>query len=92
MKICQYDYFEKCYLASVPGNPFDVEWTISVICPNGAIKKIYGFFDGGNRFAFRFMPEQLGEYRYITDCKQPELSVNPEVFAASLREKVITGK
>lgn len=74
MKICQYDYFEKCYLASVPGNPFDVEWMISVTCPNGAIKKIYGFFDGGNRFAFRFMPEQLGEYRYITDCKQPELS------------------
>lgn len=74
MEICQFDYFEQCHSANAPGNPFDVEWTVSVTCPDGTIKRIDGFFDGGNRFVFRFMPEQLGEYRYQTDCRLPELN------------------
>lgn len=92
MEICQYDYFEKCYSASAPGNPFDVEWTVSVICPDGAIKKIDGFFDGGNRFVFRFMPEQLGEYRYQTDCRLPELNGKSGSFRCILPREGNHGK
>lgn len=74
LNIKKYDYFEQSFQAEFAGNPFDIELIVQVKCPDGSIKTVYGFYDGENTFAFRFMPEQLGEYSYQTICQHNELN------------------
>lgn len=69
MQIKKYDFFEVRFQSDFTGNPFNIELTVHIKCPDGTTKKVYGFYDGENTFAFRFMPEVLGKYDYETVCK-----------------------
>jgi hypothetical protein len=42
--------------------------------PTGRIKKINGFWDGGNTFKIRFAPDELGTWTYQTTCSDKENS------------------
>lgn len=66
------------------GNPH-TEVTLSATFTNGdETRKILGFYDGGNVYRLRFLPEKEGIWRYSTscnvdilDCVAGELTVGP---------------
>ncbi|MBN2411501.1 DUF5060 domain-containing protein [candidate division KSB1 bacterium] len=46
-------------------NPFtDVELRVTYTRPDGQYVSFWGFYDGGNMWKIRFMPDQVGEWRY----------------------------
>src|SRR5690606_18316946 len=51
-------------------NPlYDVEdFTISFTSPSGKTMKINGFWDGDLKWKVRFMPNEIGEWTYVTEC------------------------
>ena len=74
MDIHQYDMFETHLSSHFDGNPFDIDLEVEMQSPNGSVKRIHGFYDGEERFAFRFMPEQLGKHSYRTRCSLASLN------------------
>lgn len=49
------------------GNPFlDVELVAEFSGPDGILRTVGGFYDGGGQFAVRLLPEVLGEWTYRT--------------------------
>ena len=64
--VAKYGFFEARFSASFAGNPFDIPFAAEVTKPDDSKITVTGFYDGGNDFAFRFMPEAEGEYHYIT--------------------------
>src|SRR5512137_2691267 len=62
----KWDYFELVLAHQFPGNPFiDVTLT-AVFSLHGREVKVTGFYDGKDVFKVRFMPDQEGEWRYVT--------------------------
>jgi hypothetical protein len=65
-QVGQWDRFEetitnsKNYSDPYSGVSLDVTYTR----PNGSTIKFFGFYDGGNTWKIRFMPDQLGTWRY----------------------------
>jgi Domain of unknown function (DUF5060)/Cellulase (glycosyl hydrolase family 5) len=52
-------------LPAVPGNPFDftqVDVTLAIKRPDGAISRIPAFFDGGTTWRARYTPDAPGQY------------------------------
>ena len=74
MQIAKYGFYEARFSAEIARNPFDVQFSVNVTCPDGTMKTVCGFYDGGNTFAFRFMPEAEGVYKYVTVCKTAKLN------------------
>jgi len=62
-------------------NPFtEVDFTVDITCPSTKQIKVRGFYDGNGRgkqsgyiWKFRFMPQELGKYRYITISNDSQL-------------------
>lgn len=73
MEIQKYDFFEARFQVQAQGNPFDTLFTACVDCPGGVKKMVPGFYDGDDTFAFRFMPETEGEFRFVTQSCLSEL-------------------
>jgi len=62
----KWDFFELALAHQFPGNPFiDVTLT-AVFSLHGREVKVTGFYDGEDVFKIRFMPDQEGEWRYVT--------------------------
>jgi len=62
----KWDFFELVLAHQFPGNPFiDVTLT-AVFSLHSREVKITGFYDGKDVFKVRFMPDQEGEWRYVT--------------------------
>lgn len=80
MEIHQYDMFEMHLSSSYTGNPFKIDVEVKVQSPDEKITYIHGFYNGNNRFTFRYMPELLGEYTYITRSKVLSLNNVQGVF------------
>ena len=72
-RIARFGFFERRFTASFSENPFDIRFSAEVIGPDGQRKVVSGFYDGGQDFAFRYMPETEGEYCYITKSTLKEL-------------------
>lgn len=50
-------------------NPLqDAELRVTFIAPSGKAHEVDGFWDGGNRWRVRFMPDELGTWRFTTAC------------------------
>lgn len=80
MEITKYGIFETEFLHTASENPFDIDFTVCVTEPNGSQKTVDGFYNGDNKFAFRFMPNTEGEYRYITKSSVSELDGHKGTF------------
>lgn len=72
--VTKYGFFEARFSASFTGNPFDIPFAAEVSKPDDSKIMIFGFYDGGEEFVFRFMPEAEGEYRYITTSPEQKLN------------------
>lgn len=92
MEIKKYDYFEARFSISVQGNPFDLELKAKVICPDKTVKTVNGFYDGGDAYAFRFMPECEGEYHYEISIPNSELNDKTGSFICTQNENLNHGK
>ena len=48
-------------------NPFkDVDLECMTVSPSGRNLKVYGFFDGGNTWKLRLMPDEIGVWKYYS--------------------------
>ncbi len=62
----QWDYFELTYTAFSGGNPFiDVNFEVTFTHKHRSLT-ISGFYDGGNTYRVRFMPDLVGNWHYVT--------------------------
>jgi hypothetical protein len=69
----RWDYFELELIAESSGNPFlDVTLDAEFVHGNRSIK-VSGFYDGGDTFRVRFMPDMEGAWDYVTHSNLPEL-------------------
>lgn len=64
--IARWDRFERALASAKPyGDPYrDVTLDVAVTRPDGTVLKTWGFYDGGDTWRFRIMPDQLGKWRY----------------------------
>jgi Domain of unknown function (DUF5060)/Protein of unknown function (DUF4038) len=70
----QWDVFEASFNGPTNGNPFaDVQFSARFYQGATSIS-VNGFYDGDGVYRVRFMPEQQGEWRYITDSSCPQLN------------------
>ena len=62
-------------------NPIQqAELTATFTAPDCTVKKVYGFWDGAKTWRVRFSPDQLGSWKYVTQCSDPS---NPGLGAVS---------
>ncbi len=79
----KWDFFELVLAHQFPGNPFiDVTLT-AVFSLHGREVKATGFYDGKDVFKIRFMPDQEGEWRYVTRSNVTALDGQHVVVATS---------
>ena len=53
-------------------NPWQqAELTVTLTSPGGVMKQIYGFWDGGKTWRFRFAPDAGGQWEFTTSCSDP---------------------
>jgi len=65
--------FELTLNGSDSGNPFlDVRFSARFTHEEGAVE-VAGFYDGNGVYRVRFMPEELGDWTYVTRSNVPEL-------------------
>ncbi len=51
------------------GNPCqEVRLNVNFVSPAGHTNRVHGFWRGGTQWAVRFSPDELGPWRYTTDC------------------------
>jgi hypothetical protein len=72
-EIERWNIFEILLNGPADGNPFvDVNLTAE-FTSNGKVIDVAGFYDGNGVYLVRFMPEQTGEWKYITKSNSKEL-------------------
>ncbi|HKJ67266.1 MAG TPA: DUF5060 domain-containing protein [bacterium] len=59
--------------SSREGNPFDLEVTGEFTSPSGRELVQIGFYAGDNTWKIYFMPDETGEWQYVTHSSDPEL-------------------
>ena len=83
-EIKKYAIFEVSFTASYEGNPFkDVSLT-AVFRRNADTDTpsvtVHGFYDGNNTWRIRFMPQEEGEWTYVTDSSLAVLNGHTCIF------------
>lgn len=74
LQIEKWDYFELDLLAEIEVNPFiDVDFEVTFSYLHRSIR-INGFYDGGNSFKARFMPDVEGIWHYKTHSNIEKLN------------------
>jgi hypothetical protein len=69
----QWDCFEHSLAGPTAGNPFvDVQFGARLTC-KGRDVEVAGFYDGDGIYRFRFSPDFLGEWRFVTQSPCSEL-------------------
>ncbi len=71
-QVKRYDIFD-IRLQAKAGKPFDTPLKAHLAAPDGTRITVWGFYDGGDRFLIRFMPEQEGNYTYETLSPVPAM-------------------
>ena len=69
----QYGMFELAFQGAAPEtDPAGAGITAEFVCGD-TVKRVRGFYDGGGRFAVRFLPEKAGEWRWkVTGAAEAE--------------------
>lgn len=65
--------FETELTGPTDGNPF-IDATLSATFSQGEKQvEVIGFYDGGGTYRVRFMPQEIGEWTYVTHSNRPAL-------------------
>jgi hypothetical protein len=48
------------------------EFSVTFTSNTGRKRKVNGFWDGGNTWKVRFMPDEMGEWKWITSCSDKD--------------------
>jgi hypothetical protein len=76
----QWGIFEISLKGPTTGNPF-LEVNLSARFTQGdQTVEVTGFYDGDGNYRIRFMPEKLGEWRYVTKSNRAELNGKSGAF------------
>ncbi len=79
----QWGVFEIELSGPADGNPFtEVDLSARFMLGEKSIDAA-GFYDGGGAYRVRFMPEQLGEWKFVTRSNRPELDGKTGAFTAT---------
>lgn len=75
-RVRQWDRFEAVMTnATTYTDPYqDVRLKVEYTRPDGRKVKFPGFFDGGQTWRIRFMPDQLGEWSYVAEFSDGQLA------------------
>mgnify|MGYP002555212650 FL=1 len=65
--------FELTFNYKATGNPFDVELFATFSC-DGKELKVKGFYDGDDTYRIRFMPTEVGVWKYSVSSPIKELN------------------
>ena len=65
--------FELSLSGQAAGNPFVDVWLEADFTQAGRAVRVSGFYDGGDTYRVRFMPEVEGEWTYVTRSNLPAL-------------------
>jgi hypothetical protein len=89
----QYHSHDFVFIASTPGNPFDVELAGAFIGPDGVRLSVPGFYDGEGVWKIRFSPTRRGEWSLRTTSSLEALNGKTEsgIFCVSNRHPNIHG-
>ncbi|MDA3614388.1 DUF5060 domain-containing protein [Polluticaenibacter yanchengensis] len=72
--------YEASFQATISGNPF-VGIPFKATFSNGKISKtVAGFYNGNSEFKIRFMPEEEGEWKFVTSSSHKQLNNKTGVF------------
>lgn len=74
-EIKKYSRYEAAFSAEFEGNPFkDISLTATFSHPGSQPVTVHGFYDGDNTWRIRFMPQEEGEWKFVTESNLPALS------------------
>ena len=69
-----YNVYETSVAGPSDGNPFkDIVVTSTFIAPSKKEITINGYYDGSGIYKFRFMPNELGHWKYFTNSNNPNV-------------------
>lgn len=62
----KYDIFETSFSATCEGNPFKDVTLTAQFSHDGQTVNVHGFYDGDDTWRIRFMPQEEGEWSFVT--------------------------
>ena len=71
VQVPQWSIFEHGFRSELLyGNPLHevASFRITFTSPSGSERQVDGFWDGGHDWRVRFMPDEAGEWQYVTQC------------------------
>lgn len=69
----RWDIFEENFPGPSGGNPFLDIWIRAVFRKGNREVSVDGFYDGNGVYKIRFMPDELGGWKFETDSNAPEM-------------------
>ena len=78
--------FELTFNYKATGNPFDVELFATFSC-DGKELKVKGFYDGDDTYRIRFMPTEVGVWKYSVSSPIQELHKN-KIYKKLLKNRL----
>jgi hypothetical protein len=89
--IAKWDVFEAVFNGPSSGNPFvDVDFE-AIFSQKSRMVRVPGFYDGEGVYKVRFMPDNEGEWRYITTSSAAELDGHSGTFTAGPAQTGVHG-
>ncbi|WP_127754468.1 DUF5060 domain-containing protein [Devosia sp. 1566] len=71
--IAQWDVFEVALNGPSEGNPFLEVALEAMFQQHGRVVRVPGFYDGEGVYRIRFMPDNIGDWTYLTRSSAPDL-------------------
>jgi hypothetical protein len=87
LEIRKYGVFETSYSIKVNGNPFTTVDLTAEFRKGSRTIKVTGFYDGEDTYRIRFMPDDEGEWKFITASNRKELLGKNGAFTCIEPEK-----
>jgi hypothetical protein len=81
--IAKWDFFEATLSGPSGGNPFIEVSLEAIFTQNSRAVRVPGFYDGEGTYKVRFMPDNEGEWSYVTKSSAAELDGKSGAFTAT---------
>ena len=83
IETAQWDLFEVRLSGPKVGNPFKEVTLTGAFSSGNRIVEVDGFYDDDGSYVVRFMPDSLGEWRFVTRSNSPELDGRSGAFTCT---------
>ncbi len=82
-----WDVFEEVFAGPKDGNPFVEVWLKAVFQKDNRRVSVEGFYDGDGTYKVRFMPDEVGTWRFQTDSNVAALKGREGAFTCTAPQK-----